>query len=166
MKGERDGMMQDNDARNIFYLLDIARLVELAMEDFYKACATCYPNSADFWLGIAGEESMHAQYIREIETLVRENPQGFNLKQKVTLDILRCFIRDVESETQSVLDGTRDVLSLPSLAEKFEALMVESSFFDMLESDNQDYEKLVKRIQAETVEHRLRIRGRDWTCDL
>lgn len=156
----------DNEAKNIFYILDVASLVELAMEDFYKACAIRCPNAANFWLGIAAEENIHAQYIREIEALVKEKPQDFKLKQKITLDILRCFISDVEAETQSVLDGARDVLSLPSLAEKFEALMVESNFCDLLESDNQDYEDLIKRIQTETVEHRLRIRGRDWTCDL
>lgn len=158
--------MTDKEAKNIFYTLDVARLVELAMEDFYKVCAACCPNSESFWLGIAGDENKHAQYIREIGEIVKTNPQEFKLKQNITMDILRCFIRDVESETRNILEGTRDVLSLPKLAEKYESLMGENSFWEILESDNVEYRELIGRIKSETLEHRQRIRGHDWTGDL
>ena len=78
--------------QRVLYVLDLARLVELSTEDFYRACAAD-AETADFWLGIAAEEHQHARYIRRIRDLVEERQEEFRSKKSVTLDEIREFIR-------------------------------------------------------------------------
>ncbi|GEM_PF-1574140 len=158
--------MTDQNMQRVLYVLDLARLVELSMEDFYRACAGRCPETADFWLGIAAEEHQHARYIRRIRDLVEERQEEFRSKKSVTLDEIREFIHVVESETCNVVAGVRDSTEFPVLSARFEALMLEHGYYDLLETENGEYRRVVEQMREETTEHRLRIRQHDWTAEI
>ena len=158
--------MTDQRMQRVLYILDLARLVELSMEDFYRACAGRCPETADFWLGLAAEEHQHAQYVRRIRDLVQDKSEEFRPRKSVTLDEIREFIHTVETETCDVVSGIRESTDLPGLSVRFEALMLEHGFFDLLETENDTYRSIVGEMRRETTDHRLRIRQHDWTAEI
>ena len=158
--------MPDQILLRTLYILDLARLVELSMEDFYRACAGRCPETSDFWLGLAAEEHQHANFIRNIRDLVQEKHEEFRPRKSVTLDEIREFIHVVETETCNVVSGMRNSTEFSSLSVRFEALMLEHGFCDLLETQNEEYRSIVDRMHRETTEHRLRIRQHDWTAEI
>ena len=58
-----------------------------------------------------------------------------------------------------------DSTEFPVLSARFEALMLEHGYYDLLETENGEYRR--SRTDAEeTTEHRLRIRQHDWTAKI
>lgn len=151
---------------DILNLLNLSKQLELVLENFYRACAQCVSSSEGFWLDIAEQEHQHAAYIDQIEHCVKAAPDEYRLKTTVFPELIRSTLNDVNSATQEALSGTSTIIALSSTAEQFESLMVEYSFYDLLDTENDAYQELVNTIKRETAEHRVRIRKHDWTDDL
>ena len=147
------------EIRNILIILDLSRMVEFALAEFYSACAEYCPETAESWRDIAHQERQHARYILRIVNLVVTKPEEFKRRERVNPDAIFDFFHGVESDTQKVFLGKRDRTALPFVAAGFESAVVEKRFYDLLDSQNIEYNELVQLIQEESIGHRVTIRG-------
>lgn len=123
----------------------------------YRLYAEKLPKFRDFWTRLAGEEIVHASWIREFADGVKEKTLYINEKR---------FPREALQTYEEYLDGSIekanrkgvDAIGAFTTAFYIEESLIELKFFEVIDSGSEDFNKVLLRLKKATVEHNNRIK--------
>lgn len=136
--------------------LELMARHEEAIGMLYEAYANRFPEYADFWLTLKGEEVGHAMVIRRLfprvdEGFIRFNDTRFNTKAiETSLKFVRSWTVDAE-------EGKVEMLNALSIALDLENGLIEKKFLDVFEADDEDLKRVFRSLKEGTKDHKQRI---------
>ena len=141
------------------YLKLLVRCEE-AVADFYRACATTWPEERAFWEGLADEEVDHAVRLELLQARVRLTPHGVGLLHPFPEGSLQTFVSSVEQDTKLARSGAIAMSEALSRARDLEQSLISSQPLRGLSFDDPRFEHYRKEVSAGFVNHARRILAR------
>lgn len=149
--------MSDDHPKPLLRMLNLMRDLEQAAADFYFFCSNADQADPIFWDKIRLDEMKHAEYLDRIIRLVESMPATF----KPGLTFGETTIRDgydlIQRGIARAESGKMSAAELLAFAHDIEQLIVEKNYMQAVESNNETFNKLIKEIVADTMEHRAWI---------
>jgi hypothetical protein len=122
----------------------------------YVEYARMFPDYADFWEMLACEEQGHATLIRELFTLAEDGTIIFS-DSRFNVKAIETSIRFINTLIAEAANEVIEPLRAFSLAFDLENSMLEKSFLDIYESDDQEIRRVLQILQDGTTQHRKMI---------
>jgi rubrerythrin len=123
----------------------------------YTAYAGRFPDRREFWSGLADEERLHATWIRMLKEMMLGGQLLFNAGRFDSAAI-KTFSDQIESEIAKTASAGLSLSEALAAALSIEENLVESKYFEALESDSPVLQRLLKDLETATREHGQRIR--------
>ena len=152
--------MHSADLQKAAELLGAMRELELAIEQFYVACAAAFGAEAPFWQAIASQEHEHAETLARIVDLVAENPERYSWGRLFQLAAVATMVAGVRTNTDRLQRGELTQTAALALARDYERSILESRYEQVLQTDDAVYTSLVRKIVEDTKAHRSSIEHR------
>lgn len=152
--------MLQNDLQAIQGILEMISEAELALGEFYRACARIAQDDRDFWSVLEEEEKNHHAMVRRISEMVAERPDHFRIGGSFNEGALRTFVGWLREKTKRIAVGETPAKELLHIARDVEQSLIESKFCEAVQSDDVAFNDLLNRIHEETFFHRERISRR------
>jgi hypothetical protein len=145
--------MESTDLERTLATLTALGEFELALADLYEAChAACDPDD-DLWPDLVKAEKRHSGYLERISRLIRADPGAFGPGRPITPAAADSQIQYVRKRTAEVAGGGIAPRTALLIAADLERSILESRFYELVTTDDEDYHRLVNVIVAETEEH-------------
>jgi hypothetical protein len=129
---------------------------EEAIGRLYDAYAEVFPESADFWRGLAKEERSHATWIYGLNEKVNSG--------EILVDRLRfkaaaisTTTNHTEAEIKTAKQSHINFINALSIANAIEQSLIESKFFDIVESDSVELKQVLHKLKTDTEIHAHKI---------
>jgi rubrerythrin len=148
------------DLQAIHEILEMISEAELAMGEFYRACARVTRDDHDLWTILEEEEKKHHAMVRRISEMVSERPDHFRLGKPFSENALRTFVGWLRERTKRMSVGEVPAKAPLHVARDVEQSLIELRFCEAVQSDDVDFNELLNRIREETFFHRERISRR------
>ena len=148
--------MQSEARANTLEVLKAISDLEVALAEFYLFCSEVREPEKDFWLELACDEQKHARSVQEMAQMLGERESllvpntAFNI---TPVHHLKTFIARSTKRLQSNQIPT-DFKTLISIAWNIEYSILEIKYNDLFRIAEQEYEKIMQTILAETAAHR------------
>ncbi len=122
----------------------------------YTAYAERFPESTDFWQGLAKEEQSHAAWIYKLGEGV--NSGGILVdQQRFKAAAIRTTTNHIETEIKAAKQAYITSINALSIANAIEQSLIEKKFFDILESDSIELKRLLQKLKDDTAKHAHKI---------
>jgi tRNA U55 pseudouridine synthase TruB len=131
--------------------------VEMAVADFYLGCLERFPEDASFWSRLAKEELAHADIIAKLAELVRVQPNEFTIGNSVPLNAINSFTRRIRSNVDEIRHGELAAKDALLIAYHIENTVIEMSYVQVINTNNQTYLSLMNNVMADTMKHKKRV---------
>ncbi len=154
--------MQSEARANTLEVLNAISDLEVALAEFYLFCSEVRETEKDFWLELACDEQNHARSVQEMAQMLGERESllvpntAFNI---TPVHHLKTFIARSTKRLQSNQIPT-DFKTLISIAWNIEYSILEIKYNDLFRIAEQEYEKIMQTILAETAAHRGKLGSR------
>ena len=146
--------MKKNEHQN--EVLKMLAKLEDVVGGLYEAYAEKFPDSEDFWQSLAADEARHASWIRQLEPLVRSGAVYFD-EDRFRTKRSRDFIDYVNEQSTTVQEQEMPLIRAVSVALDIENAFLEKVFFEAVEGDSPELERLVDRLATASREHRDKL---------
>ena len=123
----------------------------------YIVYAETFPEMREFWSGLADDEKTHAMWIRVLEDMTHEGKLSFNSERLKSTTILK-FSSNIEKEIDKTSKTRLSLIDALSVAISIEENLIESKYFEALETDSTDIKRILKDLDAATKEHAQKLR--------
>ncbi|MDD5628326.1 MAG: hypothetical protein PHU21_04635 [Elusimicrobia bacterium] len=130
---------------------------ELAVSEFYTVCANISPQDAELWQDLSKQEANHAQIVAQMEKLFATRPEDFRPGRPFNAVAIRTFIKGIKWNQERALKGALPRRQLIGVARDIESSIIESSFRNIVETQNQEFQELMKQLLDETADHHGKI---------
>lgn len=144
------GLMKSEDT------LSLLAKNEETIGRLYFAYAERFPESADFWQGLAKEEQAHAAWIHKLGEVVNSGNILVD-QQRFKAATIRTTTNHTEVEINAAKKANITSINALSIANAIEQSLLESKFFDIIESDSIELKQLLQNLKDETVKHARKI---------
>lgn len=108
-----------------------------------------------FWRSIALEEELHADIFDEIRQ--RMNNDGIPVVININMDRLKEFVSKINNLAKEVASEKFSDSDAYSLGTLIETELDEAEFIKMIETTDQKFIKMLKRIENDTKKHRVML---------
>lgn len=137
-------------------LLGILSTIESSLAKIYERFSTKKTFSKPvqkFWQSISKEEKLHAEYFDKI----REGMDTDNIPVIINIDIerLKEFVNKVNRSVKEVMKEGYSESDAYSLGASIEVEMDESKFLKGIETTDQKFTRMLKKIENDTERHRI-----------
>jgi rubrerythrin len=152
--------MNPTDLASILDTLKIISRLELAMAEFYGACAEVWEAEKPFWLSLKQEELQHIQNLAKMANIVAQRQAQFERNRSFNAVAIRTFISYVETTTQRARTGQipkPDLSHILAIARDMEQSILESKFVEIVKTGDVEYLTIVRKILADTAAHKKKI---------
>ena len=138
------------------HLLRILSTIESGIAKIYKRFSTKKSFSEPtqkFWRAISKEEELHAEYFEKI----RKGINTDNIPVVINIDIerLKEFVNKINRSVKDVMTGKYSESDAYSLGAGIEIEMGESKFIKGIETTDQKFTRMLKKIENDTERHRI-----------
>jgi 1,2-phenylacetyl-CoA epoxidase catalytic subunit len=133
-------------------ILDFLQEIELVVAALYKGFSRFFPPDRVFWLNLSQDEESHAVMVAELKNTLLKNGSPFEVG-KFNLTALHTYRQGVEGQIGRLERGELGRRNALFIAKDFEKTLIEHRFYEMIRSDNPDYQVLQSKIQKETEIH-------------
>lgn len=137
--------------------MDLMVQAEMAVADFYLRCLECFPENASFWSLLAKEELAHADIIAKLAELVRIHLGEFTIGNPIPLTATNSFIARIRSDVDKVRHGELTEKDAFLIAYYIEGTVIELSYVEVINTNNQTYLSLMNDVFADTMKHKKRV---------
>jgi len=137
--------------------MDLMVQAEMAVADFYLGCLECFPENAPFWSLLAKEELAHADIITKLAELVRIQPDEFTIGNSIPLTAINSFMARIRSDVDKVRQGELTEKDAFLIAYHIENTVIELSYVEVINTNNQTYLSLMNDVLADTMKHKKRV---------
>ncbi len=145
--------MKSGGAQSVLNLLEVLMEAELAVSEFYGACADTWDEDKDFWLHLVGEEKKHAENIKKMGAIISRMPDQFTAGRPITPIAVKTFISDLKNKTECCKNGEIQREKILFIARDIEKSIIESKYAEIVKTDNLEYKTLMKSLVEETRVH-------------
>ncbi len=126
---------------------------ELALKQLYEVFAVAFPARRDLWLGIAGDEQDHADWLGALRSKDAPGKQAW-FDQRFKPQAIRSSIRYVEQQATKARESRLTQREALSIARDLENALIEKQFSRMSESLPAGVRSVLSEIAAATEGHR------------
>jgi hypothetical protein len=141
-------------------IIDNLRLLaeaETNISVFYNLCALAAETEADLWTHIAAEELGHAENLKRMSALVAKEPELYAPGYSFNPASIRLFSLYVQNLVEEMEAGKIPLEKLHSIALEIENSAVELNVSKIVETANEEYNRLARQIDSESQDHRKAI---------
>jgi hypothetical protein len=149
--------MTELSLKNCLEAMDLMVQAELAVADFYLGCLERFPENVSFWSVLAKEELAHADVIAKLAELVRIQPDEFTVGNSIPLTAINSFTSRIQSHVDKVRHGELTEKDAFLIAYHIESTVIELSYVEVINTNNQEYLSLMNDVVADTMKHKKRV---------
>ena len=146
--------MDDQNIMKVLSLFDAMEDCEKAMSEYYLACSTLTADHYEFCVGLSEEEKDHVTVIKKIKQIFLKNPAGFNILDHFDIATLEGFCSRVKRETGKIESGSVTLKQALQASAELEGTLIETSYFEIITSENRKYLELAEKITSANNRHR------------
>jgi hypothetical protein len=133
-------------------ILDGLREVELIISQLYQYFSQSFPSDRVFWGILAEEEAVHASMVGDLKTALLQNGWSFEVG-KISLAALITFRLGISGQVDRLRKGELGRRNAFFIARDVEKTLIENRYYDLIRSDNKDYQSIQDKIRRETEAH-------------
>ena len=137
-------------------IIDLLEQLETRMADLYRLFAVKYPRRKDLWDLLVAEETRHAEYIRNLRTLVDEGKVIFDEKM-TKIYTVQTFIDNVKNIYAEVEAGKVPLAKALIVSNDFEQSIIERKFYDYFILKDPALRAILNEIKTDTFQHSSKI---------
>lgn len=130
---------------------------ELLISKLYSFCAEKFPELSEFWNGLAQEEIVHADTIKELMSQVDGRSLKLN-KNRFNIRPLEISMEHVKNVIGRLEIGELDLIGILSLAGDLEQSVLESKYYEIFEGNSREFNDKLKSVRNESRGHAMKIR--------
>jgi hypothetical protein len=159
----RDGIwsgssvMKSKDWDTILEQLGVMVKTELMIAKFYRTCARIWGKDKAFWLGLEGDENLHADNIRKMARIVIEKFELFEAYRPFNPVAMKTIISGIENNIQRLDSGEITEDNVFFIVRDIERSLIESKYDELVKTNDVEYQTLVKKIVSQTLGHHHKI---------
>lgn len=131
---------------------------EERLSELYRVYAEKFPEYRDLWDSLAGEETQHAKWIRNLASWSREGLIDIN-KNRFNIAAIHTFTGYVDKEIARARDSLVSSINALSIASYIEDSIIENRFFEVFEGDSSVLRSTLLDLATATNKHRNLIKG-------
>jgi len=139
-------------------VLDGLREIELIVAELYRHFSHSFPSDRIFWETMAGDEANHAAWIDDLKTALFRNGWSFEVG-KISLASLNTFRLGIVRQIDRLRKGEMGRRNAFFIARDFERTLIENRYFELIRSDNKDYQAVQDKIRKETEVHLQKLQN-------
>ncbi len=138
-------------------MIGLLAQVKLEMSNLYGLLAERFPKYKEIWLKMAQQEINHADQIRMLHTLVKENRALFFEKMTKTYTVKKVLeiIREVETNARG---GKLTLIGALSLCRDLEGSIILKDYYDYFKGRDNDTKFLIHNLRGEAYEHQFKLK--------
>ncbi|MEJ2697456.1 MAG: hypothetical protein P8013_12515 [Candidatus Sulfobium sp.] len=127
---------------------------EKSVSEFYLLCAEAFPEDRDSWLSMASSELRHAENIRKMSALIKEQPRKYRSGYPFQPAAIRAFVLYLEGLVEKMKNGEIPRDQVLPIAAAIEESAAELHYADIVETSVDEFNRLAREIDGETAAHR------------
>lgn len=147
-------MLNVTDIDKITNVLEIMKLYELALSDFYKQCADVWKEDREFWDGMSHAEIQHAENIQKMREILTNKRGSFEVGRPFNLVVLRTALAGANENRNRLKEGALSREKVLVLARDIEQSILESRYAEIVKTNDVEYQSLIKKIVSQTSDHK------------
>ncbi len=148
---------QSGELQGILELLKEMAKFETRVAELYSLSAATWKENGQFWLGIWRDEIRHSRYVEQMMDMVRKEPQMFESSRSFDTGMLATVIKEIEGKTIMIRNGEATEDQILFAAQSVEQGYLESSFSDIVVTNNEEFRRLMDEISTDTRQHKDKI---------
>jgi len=133
-------------------ILDLLHNIELRIAELYRRFSHSFVEDRVFWQDLSRDEENHAALVTELKKALLKNGFPFELG-KVSLLALNTYRQGIESQLSRLERGELRRQNAFYVARDFEKTLIERSFYELIRSENPEYQAIQERVRKETESH-------------
>jgi len=149
----RGGRVEQRDLERTLATFGTLSEFELALADMYRACALRWPRDPTCWEKLIEAEEGHAGSVKRLAGLVASRSLDFCPGRPLTSAAVERQVDYVHHRTHEYTEGLVSERQALLAIRDLEHSILESHFFELVHSPDQDYAALVATILDETKDH-------------
>lgn len=135
-------------------VLDDMITLEEGFSALYETCSRKFPEDEKFWIAIANQERLHANFIHELKHKVEENPGDFSAGRSFNVRAIKSIVDSINKTREEVSNGRVDRKRALGIAKDIENSLLEAKYHEIVSTKNLDFQKLIDRIVKDTDSHK------------
>ncbi len=136
-----------------FEVLELLAQHEEAISHLYSACANAFQENKDFWQNFAGEEKIHAHWLRDLKAKI-ETRLVYLDTEKFTGQSISNLIKWIEEEREKIENGKYSEKEASFLVLDIEKALIESGSLNLFSTDSAELKHFLNFLVEETEKHR------------
>ena len=134
--------------------------IELLIAELYRTCADTWKEDREFWLETVAEEEKHAAHIKKMIKIITAKPERFEVGRPFNQTALKTIKKGLKGHLELMQEGRFSREKMLNVARDIEASLVEKSYGEIVQTNDVEYQTLMKEIVSETVNHKKAIEMR------
>jgi hypothetical protein len=147
-------MVHTEAAANLTTVLKVMAQFELTVAYFYRTCAQMWFDLEEFWETMERAEIKHAGYLKQVNKILTEKPEGFSMGRPFTPAALKTSMSGIEWNIQRLRNGEITKKSILFISRDIERSILESNYGEIIKGTDVEFQALMKEILTDTVAHR------------
>lgn len=145
-------------------IIDKLEECETVVAELYALYGKSIPEMAGFWNKLAAEEHYHALLFQRVRVQLDRGELFRNIGD-FKIDTTQKLVDFVRQKIAEAKEKTPVAAGAASVALTIESSIIDSRFFDIVESDSPEFRAVVEQISAETRNHVQRVQAEKLRCD-
>ena len=145
--------MKAGNLDNILHVLQYMAQLELALAEFYEACAQTWEEDEDFWSRLGQQERQHAQNIRKMAEIISEKYEFFESFRPFNPAAVRTIISGIEDNRHRLKGGGISKRNALFIARDIERSLIEAKYSEIVKTTDIEYKNLLTAIITQTEAH-------------
>jgi hypothetical protein len=139
-------------------ILQLLCQLELDVSNLYKLFAEKFPKHQALWNTLSLEEIEHADRVKMLHGLAKENRVMFDEKLTRTYTVKKVLeiIKDAHAKT---LAGQLNIINALSLSRDLEQSIIEKEFYNYFAGKDTETKMLINSIKKDTLDHQTLVRN-------
>ena len=139
-------------------ILQLLCQLELDVSNLYKLFAEKFPKYKELWNTLSQEEIEHADRVKMLHDLAKENRVIFDEKLTRTYTVKKVLeiIKDAHAKT---LAGQFSIINALSISRDLEQSIIEKEFYNYFAGKDSETKILINSIKKDTLDHQSMVRN-------
>ena len=137
-------------------LLGVLKRHERVIARLYEIYSQKFPKWEEFWMGLAGEEHQHADWIGALQARVEESGGCF-VVNRFPIGAVEHSIAYVEDLAEGAADPNFLLMNAVSTALYLEKALIENKYFEVFSGDGAEVKRVLNALTHSTRDHYQRL---------
>jgi hypothetical protein len=134
--------------------LKILISLELIMGEFYKTCATTWPEDENFWKSIGEQELQHTKYLQKMSDMISNSPDKFVLGRNFNPLAINTVVSGMKKNIELIKYNALTKVKALYLARDLEESALESKLDEIVKTEDLGFLEFASKIHVQTQKHK------------